>query len=49
MCENCIHKDVCRYKTEFENLKNDFAKIATSSESSVEIIVEMRQLFLAQP
>lgn len=27
MCENCIHKDVCRYKTEFENLKNDFAKI----------------------
>lgn len=27
MCENCIHKDVCRYKTEFENLKNDIAKV----------------------
>lgn len=26
MCENCSHKDVCRYKTEFENLKNDIAK-----------------------
>lgn len=27
LCENCIHKDVCRYKTEFENLKNDITKI----------------------
>ena len=27
MCENCIHKDVCRYKTEFENLKNDIDKV----------------------
>lgn len=27
MCENCIHKDVCRYKTEFENLKNDIAEV----------------------
>ena len=27
MCENCIHKDVCRYKTEFENLKNDITKV----------------------
>lgn len=27
LCENCIHKDVCRYKTEFENLKNDIAKV----------------------
>ena len=26
LCENCIHKDVCRYKTEFENLKNDISK-----------------------
>lgn len=28
LCENCIHKDVCRYKAEFENLKNDIAKVA---------------------
>ena len=27
LCENCIHKDVCRYKTEFENLKNDIDKV----------------------
>ena len=26
LCENCIHKNVCRYKSEFENLKNDIAK-----------------------
>ena len=28
LCENCVHKNVCRYKTEFENLKNDIAKVA---------------------
>ena len=27
LCENCIHKNVCRYKTEFENLKYDIAKV----------------------
>lgn len=27
MCKNCVHKNVCRYKTEFENLKNDIAKV----------------------
>ena len=27
MCETCVHKIVCRYKTEFENLKNDIAKV----------------------
>lgn len=27
MCKNCIHEKVCRYKTEFENLKNDIAKV----------------------
>ena len=27
MCENCIHENVCRYKTELENLKNDIAKV----------------------
>lgn len=27
MCKNCIHETVCRYKTEFENLKNDIAKV----------------------
>ena len=27
MCENCVHKNVCRYKTEFENLKNDIVKV----------------------
>lgn len=27
MCKNCVHEDVCRYKTEFENLKNDIAKV----------------------
>lgn len=26
MCKNCVHEKVCRYKTEFENLKNDIAK-----------------------
>lgn len=26
MCKNCVHENVCRYKTEFENLKNDIAK-----------------------
>lgn len=28
MCETCAHKIVCRYKAEFENLKNDIAKVA---------------------
>lgn len=27
LCENCVHKNVCRYKTEFENLKNDIDKV----------------------
>ena len=27
MCENCVHENVCRYKAEFENLKNDFTKV----------------------
>lgn len=27
LCENCVHENVCRYKAEFENLKNDIAKI----------------------
>ena len=27
MCENCVHENVCRYKAEFENLKNDIAKV----------------------
>lgn len=27
MCETCVHKIVCRYKTEFENLKNDITKV----------------------
>lgn len=26
MCKSCVHENVCRYKTEFENLKNDIAK-----------------------
>lgn len=26
MCKNCVHETVCRYKTEFDNLKNDIAK-----------------------
>lgn len=26
LCENCVHKNVCRYKTEFENLKNKMAE-----------------------
>ena len=28
LCKNCIHENVCRYKAEFENLKNDIAKVA---------------------
>ena len=28
MCETCAHKNVCRYKAEFENLKNDIAKVS---------------------
>lgn len=27
MCKNCVHENVCRYKTEFENLKDDIAKV----------------------
>lgn len=27
MCETCVHKIVCRYKAEFESLKNDIAKV----------------------
>ena len=27
LCENCVHKNVCQYKTEFENLKNDITKV----------------------
>lgn len=26
LCENCVHESVCRYKTEFENLKNVIAE-----------------------
>ena len=28
LCKNCIHENVCQYKAEFENLKNDIAKVA---------------------
>ena len=28
MCKTCVHKFVCRYKAEFESLKNDIAKVA---------------------
>lgn len=27
MCDNCSHKNVCRFKIELENLKNDIAKV----------------------
>ena len=27
MCKNCVHENVCRYKTELENLKNDIGKV----------------------
>lgn len=27
LCENCVHESVCRYKTEFENLKNEIDKV----------------------
>lgn len=27
LCKNCIHENVCRYKAEFENLKNDITKV----------------------
>lgn len=27
MCETCVHKNVCRFKTELENLKKDIAKV----------------------
>lgn len=27
LCKNCIHENVCQYKAEFENLKNDIAKV----------------------
>ena len=27
MCETCVHKNVCRYKAEFESLKNDITKV----------------------
>lgn len=27
LCETCVHESVCRYKTEFENLKNDIDKV----------------------
>ena len=27
MCKNCVHENVCRYKTELENLKNDIVKV----------------------
>nr|DAR34219.1 MAG TPA: hypothetical protein [Caudoviricetes sp.] len=27
MCKDCIHENVCRYKTEFENLKNEINKV----------------------
>lgn len=28
LCKNCIHENVCQYKAEFENLKNNIAKVA---------------------
>lgn len=27
MCETCVHKNVCRFKIDFESLKNDIDKV----------------------
>lgn len=38
MCETCAHKNVCRYKAEFENLKNDIAKVTSAWTSNYYVI-----------
>ena len=38
MCETCVHKIVCRYKEEFENLKNDIVKVTPEWASARYII-----------
>ena len=38
MCETCVHKNVCRYKTEFKNLKNDIAKVTPTWASNYYVI-----------
>ena len=38
MCETCVHKNVCRYKAEFESLKNDIAKVTPAWASHYYII-----------
>ena len=38
MCETCVHKSVCRYKAEFESLKNDIAKVTPAWASNYYVI-----------
>lgn len=43
MCETCSHKEVCRYKTELENLKNDINKVTpTWAPSRYEITIKCK-------
>lgn len=43
MCKNCIHETVCRYKTEFENLKDDIAKVTpTWAPNRYDIAIECK-------
>ena len=38
MCETCAHKNVCRYKAEFESLKNDITKVTSAWTSNYFVI-----------
>lgn len=50
MCETCAHKNVCRFKTELENLKNDIDKATpTWAPSRYEITIKCKNWDMSIP
>lgn len=50
MCETCVHKEVCRFKTELENLKNDIDKVTpTWTPSRYEITIKCKNWSQVDP
>ena len=50
MCETCVHKNVCRYKSEFESLKNDITKVVPEWASTRYVIsIECKNYSKATP
>lgn len=50
MCKTCSHAKVCRYKTEFENLKNDIDKATpTWAPDRYEITIKCKNWAMPTP